>query len=191
MAGAARYTALLDANVLFPKLQCDALLSLAHAGLYAAKWSADIEREWMVSRLAKFPGSQEANVQKAKAMSESIPDCMVTGYDEFIGCLNLPDPDDRHVLAAAIVGHADAIVTNNVKDFPLEALAAHDIDLQTPDQFIVNQLTLHPSRAIEALRRMRERWNNPKYTAEDLVTLFEQRGMPLAAVRLSEVVGAL
>ena len=162
MAGAARYTALLDANVLFPKLQCDALLSLAHAGLYAAKWSVDIEREWMASRLGKFPGSQEANAQKAKAMTESIPDCMVTGYEDFIGSLKLPDPHDRHVLAAAIVGHADAIVTNNVKDFPLETLAAHDIDLQTPDQFIVNQLTLHPPHAIVALRKMRERWKKPE-----------------------------
>jgi predicted nucleic acid-binding protein len=191
MAGAARYTALLDANVLFSKLQCDALLSLAHAGLYAAKWSADIEREWTTSRLQKYPGTEQTNANKARAMCESIPDCMVTGYEDFMGCLTLPDPDDRHVLAAAIVGHADAIVTNNVKDFPLEALTPHDIDLQTPDQFIVNQLTLHPPRAIKALREMRLRWNNPKHTPESLVVLFEQRGMPLTAVRLSESVGIL
>lgn len=191
MAGASRYTALLDANVLFPKLQCDALLSLAHAGLYAAKWSADIEREWMVSRLKKYPDSQEANANKARAMCEAVPDCMVIGYEPFIACLDLPDRDDRHVLAAAIVGHADAIVTNNISDFPNEALAQHGIDLQTPDQFIVNQLTLHPSLAIQALREMRQRWNSPKYTAEGLVQLFEQRGMPLTAVRLSEVVGVL
>lgn len=161
MAGASRHTALLDANVLFPKLQCDALISLAQAGLYAAKWSPHIEQEWLISRLAKFPGSNEANRNKARAMTEAIPDCMVYGYEKFIDCLDLPDPDDRHVLAAAIVGHADAIVTNNLKDFPLERLEPHCIEVQTPDQFIVNQLTLHQARAVAALRAMRERWNNP------------------------------
>lgn len=191
MAGASRYTALLDANVLFPKLQCDALLSLAHAGLYAAKWTADIEREWLQARNAKFPHSAAQNQRKAEAMAEAIPDCMVQGYDAFVACLELPDPDDRHVLAAAIVGHADAIVTNNVADFPLSVLQRHGIDRQTPDQFIVNQLTLHPPAALDALRKMRERWRNPAYTPQALVGLFELRGRPLTAVRLQEYVGIL
>jgi len=191
MAGAAQYTALLDANVLFPKLQCDALLSLAHAGLYAAKWSKDIQNEWMSSRLKKFPDSEEANRAKADAMCAAVPDCLIEGYESFVNCLSLPDPNDRHVLAAAIVGHADAIVTNNVADFPREALAPHNVDLQTPDQFIVNQLTLHPVRAIAALKAMRLRWNHPKYTPDELVKLFDLRGMPLTALRLGEVVGAL
>lgn len=184
MAGASRFTAILDANVLFTKLQCDALLSLADAGLYAAKWSADIEREWTENRLAKYPGSEQAIADKARQMCEAIPDCMVTGYESFIECLELPDPNDRHVLAAAIVGHADAIVTNNLKEFPIEALQAHDIEVQTPDVFIVNQITLHPPAALAALRAMRPRWNNPKHAPETLIHLFEQRGMPLTAVHL-------
>jgi len=124
-------------------------------------------------------------------MAEAIPDCMVLGYEGFIGALQLPDPDDRHVLAAAIVGHADAIVTNNLDDFPLEVLARHEIDRQTPDQFIVNQLTLHPKRALAALRQMRLRWQNPKHTAYSMVALFEQRGMPLTALHLADCVDAL
>ena len=72
---------------------------------------ADIEAEWLRSRLMKFPGSDTANKDKARVMREAIPDCLVVGYERFIDCLDLPDPDDRHVLAAAIVGHADAIVT--------------------------------------------------------------------------------
>lgn len=186
MAGASRYTALLDANVLFPKLQCDALLSLAHAGLYAAKWSADIEAEWLRTRLAKFPGSEEANDEKARVMRDAIPDYLVVGYEKFIDCLDLPDPNDRHVLAAAIVGHADAIVTNNLKDFPAEALEPHCIEVQSPDVFIVNQLTLHQPRALAALRKMRERWENPAHTPETLVGLFEARGMPLTALHLAD-----
>ena len=185
MAGASRYTALLDANVLFGKLQCDAMLSLAHAGLYAAKWSAHIEREWLRTRLLKFPGTDVANMNKARAMAETIPDCMVFGYEKFIDCLDLPDPDDRHVLAAAIVGHADAIITNNIKDFPAAVLDRHSIEVQTPDTFIVNQLTLHQTRALAALRQMRLRWQNPAHTPETLVDLFEKRGMLLTAVHLA------
>ncbi|MGK6309821.1 PIN domain-containing protein [Variovorax sp. DT-64] len=184
MAGASRFTAILDANVLFAKLQCDALLSLAYAGLYAAKWSADIEREWMASRLAKYPGTEEVIAEKARQMCEAIPDCMVLGYEKFIDSLDMPDPDDRHVLAAAIVGHADAIVTNNVKDFPVGLLDQHCIEVQTPDVFIVNQITLHQPMALAALRQMRLRWNNPKHTPESLIELFEKRGMPLTAVHL-------
>lgn len=191
MAGASRYTALLDANVLFPKLQCDALLSLAHAGLYAAKWSADIEREWLEARAIKFPDSDQANRDKARAMCDAIPDCMVVGYEAFIDCLQLPDPNDRHVLAAAIVGHADAIVTNNLGDFPLEVLGRHCIDVQTPDQFIVNQLTLHSAQALNALRQMRMRWNNPAHTAQTMAHLFEARGMPLTALHLLDRLDAL
>lgn len=184
MAGASRYTAILDANVLFTKLQCDTLISLACAGLYAAKWSADIQREWVESRIAKYPGTDEAVRGKAEAMCEAIPDCMVTGYDTFINCLTLPDPDDRHVLAAAIVGHADCIVTSNLKDFPKEALEPHDIEVQTPDTFIANQITLSERRAIGALREMRVRWSNPAHTPETMVPLFEKHGMPLTAVHL-------
>lgn len=184
MAGASRFTAILDANVLFTKLQCDALLSLADAGLYAAKWSADIEREWMASRLEKYPGSEEVNAEKARQMCEAIPDCMVTGYEPFIQFLELPDPNDRHVLAAAIVGHADAIVTSNLKDFPAEVLKKHSIEVLTPDVFIVNQITLNQPRALAALRQMRLRWKNPKHTPESLIELFEMRGMPLTSVHL-------
>lgn len=191
MAGASRYTALLDANVLFAKLQCDALLSLAHAGLYAAKWSADIEREWLAARAVKFPHSDQANRDKARAMCEAIPDCMVAGYEGFVESLQLPDPNDRHVLAAAIVGHADAIVTNNLDDFPIEVLGKHCIDLQTPDQFIVNQLTLHPVQALGALRQMRMRWNNPMHTAQTMAQLFELRGMPLTSLHLLDRLDAL
>ena len=90
MAGASRYTALLDANVLFAKLQCDALLSLAHAGLYAAKWSADIEREWLRARAAKFPGGEQSNQAKALSMREAIPDCMVAGYEVFSNAWSCP-----------------------------------------------------------------------------------------------------
>ncbi|MEO8387680.1 PIN domain-containing protein [Polaromonas sp.] len=191
MAGAARYTAILDANVLYPAFLRDVLLSLAHADLYNAKWTATIEDEWTRSLLVNYPGTEQAIARTADAMRRSIPDCMVTGYEPLIGCMNLSDPDDRHVLAAAVVGHADVIVTLNRKDFPPIALAPFDIELQTPDEFIVNQITLGKIRALTAIKQMRERWDNPAYTPEALIELFDKRGLGMSAASLADAVHLL
>ena len=113
-----------------------------------------------------------------------MPDALVVGYEEFISAIQLPDPDDRHVVAAEIRGNADAIVTSNTKDFPVAVLAKYDIEIQTPDQFVLNQIMLHPSRALVAIKRMRERWDRPRMTSLDMVDIFEQRGLPQTAARL-------
>jgi len=75
-------------------------------------------------------------------MNASVPDCLVTNYKKLANSIELPDPDDRHVLAAAIVGHADAIVTFNTKDFPQAVLQPYGIEVQHPDEFVMNQLQL-------------------------------------------------
>jgi len=188
MAGSARYTALLDANVLYPALLRDLLLSLAHADLYSAKWSAHIRDEWMRSLLRERPAMEVQIRGAAQAMEEAIPDCLVTGYEHLVAGLTLPDPDDRHVLAAAITGHADAIVTWNAKDFPENALAPFGIELQTPDAFVLNQLMLRDARALTAIKAMRMRWARPEVSGQALVVLLEQRGLPQTAAHLRDVV---
>ena len=191
MAGSARYTALLDANVLYPAFLRDVLLSLAHADLYSAKWTLTIEQEWTAALLRDFPGKEPTVRQIAANMREAVPDCMVTGYEALIEGIVLPDPDDRHVVAGAIAGHADAIVTCNAKHFPKDVLATHGIDVQSPDEFVVNQIMLHKLRSITALKRMRERWQRPEVSAADLIDLFDRRGMPVAAGALKDAVGLL
>lgn len=84
-------------------------------------------------------------------------------------------------MAAAIVGHADAIVTFNTKDFPEAALAPYGIVVQHPDEFIVNQLQLHKLSALTAMKKMRARWTNPARSAEELIDAFEKRGLPFTA----------
>ena len=113
MAGHARYTALLDACVLFPLAMVDSLMSLAEAGLYAAKWSTRIEEEWMLALETKRPDLKGRLGTRRDAMREAVPDWEVpeTAWKAVVGSVQLPDPDDAHVLAAAIAGHADCIVT--------------------------------------------------------------------------------
>ena len=125
------------------------------------------------------------------AMEAAIPDCLVNGYEHLIDGLELPDPDDRHVLAAAITGHADAIITWNEKDFPREVLDPFGIELQTPDEFVLNQIMLRGVIALTAIKGMRERWERPQYTAVALVDLFEKRGLPQTAAHLRDVVNLI
>lgn len=191
MAGSARYTAVLDANVLYPALLRDVLLSLAHADLYSAKWSAHIRDEWTRALLKARPAMREQIQASVAAMEEAIPDCLVTGYEHLIEGLNLPDPDDRHVLAAAITGHADAIITWNHRDFPESVLSAFGIELQTPDEFVLNQIMLRAPVALTALKQMRMRWERPEVTAEALVDLLERRGLPQTAAHLSGMVNLI
>lgn len=191
MAGSSRYTAVLDANVLYPALLRDVLLSLAHADLYSAKWTAHIRDEWVRSLLRDRPHEQDRIALAAESMEAAIPDCMVSGYEHLIDGLHLPDPDDRHVLAAAITGHADAIITWNEKDFPIEVLDAFGIELQTPDEFVLNQIMLRRNLALAAIKGMRLRWARPQYTAEALVDLLERRGLPQTAAHLRDEVSLI
>lgn len=191
MAGSARYTAILDANVLYPTLIRDTLLSLAVERLYHARWSATIHEEWTRNLLKDRPdliGKLDVVVER---MNASVPDCLVTNYQALAKLIELPDPDDRHVVAAAIVGHADAIVTFNTKDFPTAVLQPYGIDVQHPDEFVMNQLQLQQIPAIAAIKKMRARWTNPARSAQELIAAFEKRGLPMTADFLREAIALI
>jgi len=190
MAGHARYTALLDACVLYPLAMADALMSLATAGLFAAKWTARIESEWIAALEEKRPDLQGRLDFRREHMREAIPDWEVPeeAWRACSGGLSLPDPDDVHVLAAALAGHADCIVTANLKDFPAEAVGALGIEVIHPDQFIVAQWDLDQLVAVAAFKRMRARWKRPSVTAEHFADAMERGGLPATAQRLREAI---
>jgi predicted nucleic acid-binding protein len=113
------YPALLDANVLYPAPVRDILIQLAVTDIFHAKWTADIHEEWIRSLLRDQPQRDRAVLERTRdLMDKAVDDCLVTGYRALIPSLDLPDPDDRHVLAAAIAGRCDVIVTQNLRDFP-------------------------------------------------------------------------
>lgn len=113
----AAFTVFYDANVLYPAELRNILMHLALAGLFRAKWSAAVHEEWMSSLLEKRPDLDRAKLERTRAlMDKHAEDALVTGYEDLIPGLQLPDADDRHVLAAAIRGRADVIVTMNLRD---------------------------------------------------------------------------
>lgn len=188
MAGHARYTALLDACVLHPMAMADALMSLASAGLYAAKWSRTIEDEWIESIERRRPDLTGKLEYRRDQMREAVLDWEVqeTAWRSVMGGLDLPDPDDVHVLAAALAGHADCIVTVNLRDFPIEVVGPLGIEIIHPDQFIVAQWDLDQLVAVAAFKRMRARWRKPEAAAEDFAAALERGGLPATAQRLRE-----
>ncbi len=110
-------------------------------------------------------------------MDEYAEDCLVTGYRDLIDGLQLPDPDDRHVLAAAIVGHADVIVTHNLKDFPAERLERYGIEAQHPDEFIRHLLDLSPVLVVDAVREQQATLSRPPVSIAELLALLERLGL--------------
>jgi predicted nucleic acid-binding protein len=117
------FTAFFDANVLFGARLRSIVLTLAQTGLFRARWSEDVHREWMAAVVTKRPDLTLESLERTRrAMDAAVEDCLVTDYATLIEGLTLPDPDDRHVLAAAIAARASVIVTFNGDDFPAEAL---------------------------------------------------------------------
>lgn len=188
MAGHARYTALLDACVLHSIATADALMSLASAGLYAAKWSRTIEAEWIASVEARRPDLKGRLNDRRDHMRDAVPDWEVAenAWRSSSGGLKLPDSGDIHVLAAALAGHADCIVTVNLRDFPSDVVGPLGIEVLHPDQFIVAQWDLDQLAAVASFKRMRARWKKPEATADDFAAAFERAGLPATAQRLRE-----
>lgn len=184
MAGSARYTAFLDANTLYPAPLRDLLLSLAVDGLYHARWTVRIHDEWTRNLAMNRPELAERLPQLVALMHRIVPDCLIENYEALIDGLELPDAEDRHVLAAAITGHVDAIVTFNLKDFPGDVLGRYNIEAQHPDEFVLNQLELRQIDALAAIKAMRARLRRPPQSAVDLIATLERAGLPASAAHL-------
>jgi hypothetical protein len=176
MTGSLR--AFLDANVLYPVSLRNLLMRLTLTGLFQALWSPHVHEEWIGAVLRDRPDLSAGQLHRVRlAMDEQAEDSLVTGYESRIGSVILPDPDDRHVLAAAIVGGADLIVTRNLKHFPAESLARYGIEAQHPDEFLHRLIDLAPAQVIRAVREQQARLVDPPVSVADLLTQFEQIGL--------------
>ena len=179
------YTALLDANVLYPAPVRDLLLQLAVTDVYKARWTADIHREWIENLLENEPHRDRARLERTRDLMDSnTRDALVTNYESLIPSLQLPDPEDRHVLAAAIVGRCDVIVTANLKDFPEAVLAPFGIEAQHPDEFLCNHLRVAQCLFCRCVQKIRQRLKNPPCTADDYLDTLTRNGLVATAAEL-------
>ncbi|GLY80408.1 PIN domain-containing protein [Actinoallomurus iriomotensis] len=177
------FSALLDTCVLWPSLQRDFLLSLAVEGMYRPVWSAAILEELEHHEAKKLVRRGE---QKDKAavrarflidrMRSAFNDAEVHGWESLEGTYGLPDVDDEHVLAAAVVAGAGAIVTHNVKDFP-RSKVPDGIGVILPADFAASTVELEPVRAFDAVVAIAERSGRvgPRVTADDVLDALVER----------------
>jgi hypothetical protein len=177
--------ALYDACVLYPAPLRDLLMQLALADLFQTRWTAEIHDEWIRNVLANRPDLSPASLERCrKLMDEHVPDCLVAGYEPLIPTLTLPDPDDRHVLAAAIHGGAGVIVTFNLGDFPASALDQFHIEAVHPDEFIVRLCDEQLDAVLHAARLHRASLKRPPKTVAEYLSTLEQCRLPETVARL-------
>lgn len=185
------FTVVYDACVLYPAPLRDFLMHLALTGLFRARWTAQIHEEWTRNLLEKRPELEDTLPRTVVLMNQAVPDCLVTGHEPLINSIDLPDPDDRHVLAAAIVAGAQLIITFNLKDFPKEALSTYGIEAVHPDTFAVQQFDLNEARIIEAARKHRRSLRKPPKSAGEYLETLSANGLVITADRLSEFRAAI
>lgn len=147
------YAVVLDACVLVPMPLCDTLLRLAEEpALYRPLWSEQILQEVGDALESKLKLSPEQKNRRLKMMKQAFPEAMVKVPDKILPTFDcFGDKDDRHVLGCAVRGHANAIITQNLKHFPESCLDEYDILCQSPDEFLVNQFHLNPPLILEKL----------------------------------------
>lgn len=152
----------IDANVLYSSFTRDLLLSLFSAAFYEAKWTDEINDEWVRHLLENRSNINPANVKRTLRLMNSIqPNPIVADYKHIIEQLSLPDKDDRHVLAAAIACGAKKILTWNLKDFPEKFLKEFGILAENPDKFLATLISEDPISVANIFRSVRVRQNRP------------------------------
>jgi len=173
-----------DACVLYPAPLRDLLVRLAQSGPFQAKWSEMILDE-MVKAITRQRPDLEAKLQRTRdLMKGAVRDATVTDFEQLVDAIELPDADDRHVVAVAIRSGAQVIVTSNLRDFPSAELSKYDIEAQSPDEFVSYVLELAPARVVEAVQQQAASLKNPPQTVDDVLTRLASQGLPGSVARI-------
>ena len=181
-------TVVYDACVLYSAPLRDLLMQLALTDLFNAKWTELIHTEWINSLLATRPDLSQTDLLRVKdLMNKHVEDALIENFEELIPTLSLPDPKDRHVLAAAIKCSAQAIITFNLKDFPQALLSPYNLEALHPDSFIAHLITSSPGKVASALELILKRLKNPPKTLPQYLDILLQQGLPLSVSLLKDL----
>jgi predicted nucleic acid-binding protein len=176
MIHSVRFKAVLDTNVIYPVIIRDLLFWFAFFELYTPKWSKLIFEEWQSVMERKGVSSAEA-AKRVGVANIAFPDALVHNYEGLIGNLQLPDPKDCHVLAAAIKANANIIVTNNLKDFPKDYLETFGLSAKSADDFLTDIIDLNPDEATKAFQEMVLNKKNPELNEYEVLDLLRKSGL--------------
>ncbi len=179
------FVVIYDASVLYPSTLRDLLLRVAQAGLVQARWTEEILDEMFAALKRDRPELDPVRLDRTRVlMGMAVRDWKVTGYEPLVDALKLPDPDDRHVLAAAIRARAQVIVTSNLRHFPAADLDAWDIEAKSPDDFVRDQVSLDRPAVYAAVHQIADSWRNPPGSVDDVLDRLERNGLAVTVAEL-------
>lgn len=182
------FVVILDANVLFPFRVRDVLLTFAHEGLFRARFTEQILDEWTENLIELKPSLKDSIHSQVDIIRRKFDECFVTGHMPLIEGLEMPDENDRHVLAAAIRCSAQVIVTENRRDFPKDLLDEYDVEALGADEMLANTYELFPAEAARALGKVRRRYKNPPMNVSEFLLDLTRVGLPkLAAIARRDI----
>lgn len=179
------FTAIYDACVLHPAGLRDLLVRLAGTGLFRARWTGDILDEMVASVLRRRPGLDPAALERTRQlMCAAVPDCLITGYRHLVEAVELPDADDRHVLAAAIRSGSQVIVTENTRDFPAGILETYDMEAQTADVFVLHLIDLSPTTVARVIDEQVQALDRPPLSRAEALDRLARSGLRRSVAEL-------
>ena len=168
------------------------MLYLSQTGLYRARWSNLIHDEWIRNAIKNNPHiAPEALARTRALMDKHAVSPLVSGFEQLINSIDLPDKDDRHVVAAAIGGQAEGIITFNLKDFPDNSLAPFGLSAIHPDIFLSDMFELNQSVVVGAAQRHRRGLRNPAMSAQDYLDCLQRQKLPRFVSKLSQFTSLL
>ena len=181
-----------DACVLFPAPLRDLLMHLALTDLFRARWTHLIHDEWTRSLLRQRPDLKMKDLVRTRSLMDAhVRDCLVSGFEHLIPAIDVPDANDRHVVAAAIHCGADLIVTFNLRHFPNDVLSRFDLAVQHPDDFIVELLDGYADSALAAIANHRRSLRNPAKSFDQYLDTLIRQGLTQTVGLLREMKAAI
>jgi len=178
--------AVLDACVLYPTVLREVLIAVAKTGLYQPQWSHRILEEWARAAGRSGPAAAVAARGAGAVLNADFPQACIAPQPGVEARLVLPDPADEHVLAVAIGGGADAIITFNRADFPQGVLAGEGLVRRDPDGFLWELWSHHPQQVADAVEAVRAEAERLSGEPKDVRKLLKKAGLP----RLGKAIAA-
>lgn len=178
----------LDANVIYSITLTDVLLTLAEHDLFLPLWSPNVLQEAQEAASRTLPdAAQQAFRKRLIMMDQAFPESSIHVEESEWSQFDLPDPDDRHVLAAAAQGQADALATRNIKDFPQKLLDSFSIQVITPDDLLCVLLRRNPEATANAIRELIDSRHRPPINIPDFAKRLERSGATQFAAAIAHI----
>jgi hypothetical protein len=184
--------AVFDACILYPFHVRNILVQAAVDRLVEARWTDEIHDEWIRNLATSAPAIPMERLQNTRRlMNDALPEAMVSGYKHHVPAVNLPDPDDRHVVAAGIAAGAAIILTWNLRDFPANELKRFGLRRETPDAFMTGLYDKVPDLTIGSLANARRNLSKTQVSASGFIGILKSQDLTQLAQRVQKHIADL